>query len=264
MANHLAKPFDGHARTPLKVRACFALLCIAVMVLFFVQPVQKTVIATASQPVISAVPTPTFEVTSKATAAPTTLPAPEQPQPVAVAPVTPVAPVEPVTVHPIPLKAAPTWITIPDARISVDVSPLPMTEAQRRDRYWIPPNVPDAFWVDSYDQSGSGSTDLALIVAHACEGLSVCATIDWQFSRLSEAGLVKAGTEIFVTTHGGNVCYVADADPVTYEKDQLQKHAVDVWGKAPRPGKLVLISCYTRDIHEKNVVIIASMVSCGK
>lgn len=231
--------------------------------LFFVQPVQETTSGASARPTTVAVSTPAVTVPPKETVTPTISSAPEldQPQPVAVVPTTPV---DPATVaHPIPVKAMPTWITIPDARISVDVSPLPMTEAQRQNRYWVPPNVPNAYWVDSYDQIGSGSTDLALIVAHACEGLNVCATIDWQFSRLSDARLVKAGTEILVTTHNGSVCYKVDTDPVTYEKDQLQKHAVDVWGKAPRPGKLVLISCYTGDIHEKNVVVIASMVSCG-
>jgi hypothetical protein len=163
----------------------------------------------------------------------------------------------------IPQKAAPTWISIPDADISIDVSALPMTEAQRQARYWVPPNVPNAFWVDSYDQPGAGSVDLSLIVAHACEGLAVCDTIDWQFGRLSDASRVKSGTAINITTPNGRVCFTADSGPATYEKDRLQKHAVEVWGKAPRPGKLVLISCYTGDIHEKNVVIVASLTACS-
>lgn len=252
MANHVPEPSGKRPYVTLRWKIILTMVVTAFLVLFLLQPMQHHS-AAQSNNIVSSLPT----ITSAAT----------QPTVVESHEVMPTAEPEPSTtavlpaVNAIPAKSAPTWINIPDARISIDVSVLPMTESQRQVRYGVPPNVPNAFWVDTYDLPGSGSTDLALIMAHACDGLAVCKTIDWQFGRLSEAGLVKAGTDIFVTTQTGKVCYVADTNPVTYEKEQLAD-AVDVWGKAPRPGKLVLVSCYTGDIHEKNVVVIASMVAC--
>lgn len=255
MANHLKDPPDGQVSVVLKWKIAMTVAFTALLVLLFVHPVQhfastpdvQSSIVISSSPSVDDVAPPTVVELPKVTPS-----------------VTPssTATVVPPPINTIPLKAPPTWIDIPDAHISVDVSVLPMTESQRQTRYWVPPNVPNAFWVDSFDQPGAGSIDLSLIVAHACDGLAVCETIDWQFGRLSDTSLVREGTEIFVTTLAGKVCYVADAGPATYKKDQLED-AVDVWGRAPRPNKLVLISCYTGDIHERNVVVVASMVACG-
>lgn len=257
MANHLADPPERGILGVLKRKTALGLTLITFLVLFLIHPAQPPASSPVAQPSI---------IISSMPSASNVVPPPVVQLQVAAPNVTPVptmtVPVQPTNV--IPSKDAPIWIDIPAARISVDVSLLPMTESQRQERYWVPPNVPNAFWVDSFDQPGANSTDLTLIMAHACDGLAICQTIDWQFGRLSDANLMVAGTEIIVTTRAGKVCYVADSGPVTYEKDQLKKHAVDVWGKDRRPGKLVLISCYTGDIHEKNVVVIASLVSCNR
>jgi hypothetical protein len=174
---------------------------------------------------------------------------------------TPVATASAVAPNAIPAKAEPLRIDIPAARISTTVSRQPMTDAQRQERYLVPPNEPTAYWSDLFDQPGGDSADLTYISGHGCEGLSICETIDWQFSRLSDPNLIKAGTDVSVFTKNGEVCYKVDENPVTYEKTEL-KHQSAVFGKAARPGKLVLVSCYTAAIHDRNVVVIASVVSC--
>jgi hypothetical protein len=195
-----------------------------------------------------------------------------QPLPTAVEEVAPIVkeatPVPTVEVVPspsvvsVPPKAAPIRLEIPEANIDTSVSLQPLSESERQVRYLKPPNDPTAYWSDLFDQPGSNSTDLTYISGHGCDGLAICNEMDWPFNRLSDPNLVKQGTAVVITTENGKVCYVVDGPITTYPKESLKKQAT-VFGSAPLPERLVLVSCYTGSIHDRNVVAIASRVSCG-
>lgn len=179
--------------------------------------------------------------------------------------VTPVPTVEVVpspSVVPVPPKAAPIRLEIPDANIDTSVSLQPLSESERQVRYLKPPNDPTAYWSDLFDQPGSNSTDLTYISGHGCDGLAICKEMDWPFNRLSDPNLVKQGTAVVVTTANGKVCYKVDGPITTYLKSDLKKQTA-IFGSAPLPERLVLVSCFTRSVHDLNVVAVASRVLCG-
>lgn len=262
MATHLAKSSDTDKRVRTRWRWGIVIVLIGIVIaVYSFLAVQSSVSTPVAQPVTTASSTPTPAITAArptVTSTPTThVVAPES--------VTPAAPsAEPVVPASIPLKADPVRIEIPSARIDLQVLPLPASSIQGE--LLTPPNDSNAYSVNLegvYDQPGAGSTDLSLIVAHACVGLAVCQQIDWQFNRLSDPTLVKAGTAVFVHTKNGKVCYRVDQDTVTYDKFSFSDEIDEfVFGSVPRPGKLVLVSCYTADVHAKNVAAVASMVSC--
>jgi hypothetical protein len=163
----------------------------------------------------------------------------------------------------VPLKADPIRIEIPEANIDTTVSLQPLSGNERQARYLKPPNDPTAYWSDLFDRPGSDSTDLTYISGHGCEGLAICNEIDWPFSRLSDPNLVKEGTAVVVHTTNGKVCYGVDRPIATYPKASLKNQA-EVFGKSPLPGRLVLVSCYTGSIHDRNVVAIASQLPCDR
>lgn len=260
MANHVAESSPPkRVLTWIEWRSIFILVCIVGLVILFVQPVQKVgpqavlpqdVIISSHAPVSGYVPRPIE---------PTTQPAPQVTE--EAIPLPAAEPVESSGVLPVPLKAAPTRIQIPDANIDTTVSLHPLSDSERQARYLEPPNDPIAYWSDLFDQPGSNSTDLTYISGHGCEGLAICKEIDWPFSRLSDPNLVKEGTAVFVYTSNGEVCYRVDGPITTYPKTSLKNKAA-VFGNAPLPERLVLVSCYTGAIHDRNVVSIASRVSC--
>lgn len=173
-------------------------------------------------------------------------------------------PETPAEIEPIPLQATPIRVVVPDARIDMHVLPLPQSSIidtpGDEGVTLIPPETPDAYLADRYTQAGSDVADLAMIIAHACKDHPICNQMDWQFNRLSNRALIKKGTELFVETNNGKVCYSVDADPVTYSKETFFDQP-DVFGVVPQPGRLVLVSCYTEDLQER-VAVVASMKPC--
>lgn len=251
MTNHTSGPPRPRVRKIWKWVGCFIVLCCVGVGLAIWQNEQTTSSDTDTQPAI--ILTPPSELTT-----PPSLPASE----LSVVESTVEKTTKPTIENIIPLKAEPTRLDIPDANISVAVSLHPLTNSERQARYLKPPNDPTGYWTDLFDMPGRDATDLTYISGHGCEGLPICSQIDWPFNRLSDPALVKRGTAVFVTTKNGKVCYSVDRDIATYQKTSL-KDQVEVFGKVEQPERLVLVSCYTGAIHDRNVVAVATRIPCA-
>lgn len=251
MANHVSESSRPRTRKIWVWVGCLVILCCVGVGLVVWQNEQTTSSGADTQPAITLTTPPESSVNPSlsVTESPVAEPTVEKS-------------VKPASDTIVPLKAEPTRLDIPDANISVSVSLHPLTDSERQARYLKPPNDPAGYWTDLFDMPGRDATDLTYISGHGCEGLPICSQIDWPFNRLSDPTLVKKGTAVFVTTKNGKVCYTVDHDITTYPKETL-KNQPEVFGKVPQPQRLVLISCYTGDIHGRNVVAVATRTPCA-
>ena len=149
----------------------------------------------------------------------------------------------------IPLAAEPRRIQLPSAQIDIAVTKLP--DESLKGTTVTPPEDPNfTYWISQYGLAGEGAKDTVVIAAHS--GLDD----KWVFNRLSDATLVKVGDPIIVTTDTGTLTY-----RITIV-DQLAR--ADVAGSSyisqPHPDDLVLISCYTADLHNQNRLVVATLV----
>lgn len=112
----------------------------------------------------------------------------------------------------------------------------------------VPPRTLDAYWLASYGAPGPGSTNTTYVVGHSWEDRPS------PFNNLSVQS--KVGDRLTVTTAEGILDYRVD-EITTENKDTLKDSAI--W--AIVPGRLVLVSCYTADLWEKNIVLVASPIA---
>lgn len=160
-----------------------------------------------------------------------------------------------VTTQPLPPKvvippaAEPRRVQLPAAQIDIAVTRLP--DESLNGTTVTPPEDPNfTYWISQYGLAGEGAKDTVVIAAHS--GLDN----KWVFNRLSDATLVKVGDLIIVTTDAGTLTY-----RITIV-DQLAR--ADVAGSSyisqPHPDELVLISCFTADLHNQNRLVVATLV----
>jgi hypothetical protein len=145
----------------------------------------------------------------------------------------------------VPAAYAPQHISYPAAGIEVAVLPLTPSADELTAGSLVPPKTMDAYWLTTFGQPGSDSRDTTYIVGHSWEDA------DAPFNRLSNRS--APGDEISVRTGRNTVTYKVQRVS-TYDKDTLRTS--DVWKAVP--GRLVLISCYTKDIWGRNVVVTAT------
>lgn len=199
--------------------------------------------------------------TPVASSSPTTKPAPLTPS---LAPSPPTTPTVKKTEEPtIPTKGAPVRLVVASAAIDTPISELPMTPEQVASRDFIPPQNPQGYSVSLFDMPGRDAADLSVIIGHGCAGIPECDTQDWQFSRLSDPALVHVGTDVSVYTTNGRVCSTVTR-VVAYDKNDAAGQATIFGYQGDRkPGEIVLVACYTQDIHGKNIFVISLIHPCG-
>lgn len=162
----------------------------------------------------------------------------------------------------IPAAAPPTRLVVSRLHIDDPVKPLPMTDEQRRQRSFVPPNDPFGYSPDLFGEPGSGAKDLTLILGHSCEGLQLCFEEDWQFTRLSNHA--QLGDDVSVFTGNGEVCYRVTQIIPGIPYSELGQHTEIVGASAKEvTNRLVLVTCDTTDIHAKNYVVIAELRPCS-
>lgn len=168
----------------------------------------------------------------------------------------------------IPLKAPPVRLVVPAAKIDTPVSPLPMTKDQIATREYVVPQTTQGYAVrftdggyDYFDDPGRDTTSGTWILGHSCAALPVCSQFDWQFTRLSDPKLVHVGTDMFVTTSKGKVCY--RATKVSQLKADDIPGQDKILGRAIAQHELVLTTCYPPDIHGENTFVQAAMRTCS-
>lgn len=149
----------------------------------------------------------------------------------------------------IPPAAEPRRVQLPAAQIDIAVTRLP--NESLNGTTVTPPEDPDfTYWISQYGLAGEGTKDTVVIAAHS--GLDD----KWVFNRLSDPTLVKVGDLIIVTTDAGTLTYrIAIVD-------QLARAAVagSSYISQPHPDELVLISCFTADLHNQNRLVVATLV----
>lgn len=146
---------------------------------------------------------------------------------------------------PLPAASAPLQITYPAVGLNVVVHPLRPDPAGGQSIE--PPETMDGYWLSPFGTPGAGSTNTTYVIGHSWEGL------DAPFNHLSSAA--APGDELKVVTATGTMTYKVDS-VTTYTKSTLKDSTV--WSAVP--NRLVLISCYTKDLWGKNVAVVASPV----
>lgn len=144
-----------------------------------------------------------------------------------------------------PQAAAPVGLRIDAVGFDADVLPYTPSEDQYAEASLVPPQTYNGYWLTPYGMPGEGSENTTYIAGHSWD------RIELPFNRLSAPGLV--GERLEVETVDGTIDYVVDS-VTTYDKEELKDS--EIW--AVDPHRIVLISCYTRDAVEKNVVVTAS------
>ncbi|SDP53127.1 Sortase family protein [Arthrobacter sp. ok909] len=147
----------------------------------------------------------------------------------------------------LPPASPPQRISYPAAGIDVSVLPLTPSTDETATGSLVPPMTMDAYWLTAYGQPGSGSLNTTYIVGHSWQ------TADAPFNRLSSRSAI--GDELSVRTMTGTVKYKVQS-VTTHDKATLRTS--DVWNKVP--GRLVLISCYTKDVQGTNLIVTAMPV----
>jgi LPXTG-site transpeptidase (sortase) family protein len=150
----------------------------------------------------------------------------------------------------IPAASQPRRLQVPSAAIDITVASLP--EDSVDGSVITPPEDPTlAYWVSQFGFSlaGEGSTDTVVIAAHS--GVDS----KWLFNRLSDSALVKAGNLIIITTDTGTLTY-----KVTVTNHVARNDVGDAYLEGHHPDELLLISCYTADLHAQNRLVVATLV----
>lgn len=149
-----------------------------------------------------------------------------------------------------PAASAPQRILYPAAQMDVVVLPLQPDKEETASQSIVPPETMDGYWLAPFGTPGAGSTNTTYVVGHSFQ------SIETPFNRLSTAA--TAGDELTVQTATGEIAYKVDS-VTTYLKSTLKDSPI--WTVVP--NRLVLISCYTGDLWEKNVVVVASPVAAS-
>ncbi|WP_427019413.1 class F sortase (plasmid) [Pseudarthrobacter sp. P1] len=146
------------------------------------------------------------------------------------------------TASSVPVASAPIRFSIAAAGVDIPVLPLTPTGAGQPIE---PPLTLDGYWLTSFGKPGKGSVNTTYIIGHSWEGLNA------PFNQLSTR--VQIGDLIKVTTGTGTMMYIVDSI-TTHDKTTLQD--ADIWRIVP--DRLVIISCYTRDLWGQNLIVTAS------
>lgn len=139
----------------------------------------------------------------------------------------------------------PAHITYSSVGMDQPVLPLTPTNQELQQGSIVPPLTGDAYWLSSYGTPGAESTNTTYIVGHSWEGRPS------PFNNISSQA--KPGDQFTVTTKDGPLAYVIDT-VTTEDKDTLRDSPI--WHKEPH--RLIIITCYTADIWETNIIIQAS------
>ena len=134
--------------------------------------------------------------------------------------------------------------------MDVVVHPLQPDKEEAAIRSIVPPETMDGYWLAPFGTPGAGSTNTTYVVGHSFQ------SIETPFNRLSTAA--APGDELTVQTATGEIAYKVDS-VTTYLKSTLKDSPI--WTVVP--NRLVLISCYTGDLWEKNVVVVASPIAAS-
>jgi cytoskeletal protein RodZ len=149
-----------------------------------------------------------------------------------------------------PAASAPQRILYPAAQMDVVVHPLQPDKEETQSQNIVPPETMDGYWLAPFGIPGAGSTNTTYVVGHSFQ------SIETPFNRLSTAAV--PGDELTVQTATGEIAYKVDS-VTTYLKSTLKDSPI--WTVVP--NRLVLISCYTGDLWEKNVVVVASPIAAS-
>jgi hypothetical protein len=149
-----------------------------------------------------------------------------------------------------PAASAPQRISYPAAQMDVVVHPLQPDKEEAASRSIVPPETMDGYWLAPFGAPGAGSTNTTYVVGHSFQ------YIETPFNRLSTAA--APGDQLTVQTATGEIVYQVDS-VTTYLKSTLKDSPI--WTVVP--NRLVLISCYTGDLWDKNVVVVASPVAAS-
>jgi LPXTG-site transpeptidase (sortase) family protein len=150
----------------------------------------------------------------------------------------------------IPAASQPRRLQVPSAAIDITVASLP--EDSVDGSVITPPEDPTlVYWVSQFGFSlaGEGSTDTVVIAAHS--GVDS----KWLFNRLSDSALVKVGDLIIITTDIGILNY-----KVTVTDHVARNDVANAYLNSHRPDELLLVSCFTADLHAQNRLVVATLV----
>ena len=145
---------------------------------------------------------------------------------------------------------APRRIVFREAGIDMNVVPMDF-----QGYVLDPPEDENAHWVKDYGIVGPDATDTAYLIAHSCEPANPgCTPERFPFNRLSS--LTATGQTIHVQADAGEFRYRVTGI-AKYGKDARPEEKHGTWDQVP--GRLVLISCYTRDVLGTNIVVFADL-----
>ncbi|ALU40420.1 hypothetical protein AS188_12380 [Kocuria flava] len=145
----------------------------------------------------------------------------------------------------VPQAAPPVRLSIDEVGFDTDVLPYSPSEEELAEDALVPPQTYSGYFLTRYGMPGEGSANTTYVAGHSWDRIQL------PFNRLSDPSLV--GMRLEVETLDGTLDYVVDS-VATYDKDELA--GSQIWRIVP--NRVVLISCYTRDAVEKNVVVVAS------
>ena len=147
-------------------------------------------------------------------------------------------------------KDVPRRVVFTAAGIDMKVVPLDV-QGQVLD----PPEDGNAHWLMDYGRAGPDARDTAYLIAHSC-GLGSPGCTPERFPFNTRTSQAAAGQTIHVQVDGGEFRYRVTG-VATYGKDAAPAEKHGTWDQVP--GRLVLISCYTRDPLGTNVVVFADL-----
>lgn len=141
--------------------------------------------------------------------------------------------------------AAPVRLVVPALRVKAPVQPIEVNAQQVLD----PPRNPrDVGWWKRSARPGSrtGQTVLTGHTVHTGGGV------------MDDLGKLRPGNRVRVVTPKGTLVY-RTTRVVTWTKEELARHAVDIFSQERRRNRLVLITCdqWTGSEYKSNIVVFA-------
>lgn len=143
-----------------------------------------------------------------------------------------------------PPASPPLHITYPAAGMDIRVHRFVPDDTSVASRSLVPPETTDGYWLASFGSPGAGSTDTTYVMGHSWLGR------DAPFNHLSSSS--RPGDRLTVHTSAGALEYQVDSVTI-HTKATLKDSAI--WNVMP--NGVVLISCFTEDPQDKNVVVLA-------
>ncbi len=147
--------------------------------------------------------------------------------------------------RPMAAPAAPVRLVVPNLKIKAPVKPIEVNAQQVLD----PPRNPrDVGWWERSARPGSrtGQTVLTGHTVHTGGGV------------MDELGTLRPGKRVRIVTPKGTMVYRATR-VVTWTKEQLAQHSVEIFSQERRRNRLVLITCdqWTGTEYKSNIVVFA-------